>query len=316
MPAKKDMNPGNLEYFLGLLKQAKEIYQIGHCRLAALLNANHREKYWRQRIQAAPPSDPRSLDELLLAFRNTMAPLRPNLPMLLPEGELCPWYVGKRSLTQLPRLPRPHGSEATPKQAQQDAGEATLERAVKDWLGFFRPEENPEDWIRTQLVEPFRYNHEVALEHFDSFEKLLRQIAGTAPPPESVYLGLQIDSRTHSIRRKGYPKPVRFEGQKKLWTLLEGLVSARGDLLSHEGIRRIWEPGDGKDQPKSGSVRNAICRLRNLLKPLGISIVVDRGLGYRLENKKKPPPSRPNAGHAPHRTKRRSGRNTGRSRAR
>jgi hypothetical protein len=98
------------------------------------------------------------------------------------------------------------------------------------------------------------------------------------PPAVPGYLGLLLDRRHHRVNRGR--KSVGLRGEIR-WDLLEALSRGGADGCTRDALFAIWSRrrGDAGDNSKlERAKRDLLCALA----PLGVTIMADRGIGYRL----------------------------------
>jgi DNA-binding response OmpR family regulator len=104
---------------------------------------------------------------------------------------------------------------------------------------------------------------------------------------EQIYrvagLDLDLDHSRHRATRRNRP-PVDFGGNCRQWAILSALAK-RFDLhlAKRDLIAAVWDQDDV--MPEEVTVWAAISDLRRRLRPLGMTIMFTKGLGYKLAKK-------------------------------
>jgi len=96
-------------------------------------------------------------------------------------------------------------------------------------------------------------------------------------------LDLVLDHGRHQVTRASLTTNS-FRGKCRLWQILTELCKRYDDYYPVRDLRvAVWE-----DYPaEEGTVWGAVCEVRRKLLPLELTIVHEKGIGYRLEDLRK-----------------------------
>src|SRR4051812_30391668 len=96
------------------------------------------------------------------------------------------------------------------------------------------------------------------------------------------YLGVKLDDSRRVVTREGMTAEVYLDRSRINWELLKLLIAKRGAFCSLHCLHGAWEDLGGKENPKDGTIYDAISDLRRPLKPLAVKIENVRDMGWRL----------------------------------
>jgi hypothetical protein len=88
------------------------------------------------------------------------------------------------------------------------------------------------------------------------------------------YLGLSVDPVKRTVRRLGYPTPVRIAGPraKVQWNFFLRLYEAQEEGCYREELEKNWEKLGGAPWPSKSAVWDVAYRLREKLRPLDVDV--------------------------------------------
>jgi hypothetical protein len=102
-------------------------------------------------------------------------------------------------------------------------------------------------------------------------------------PLKKRYLGLITNEGKKSVERLGFEVVVDLVGKRISWALLEALLKGGSDYTPYEDLLDIWDRFGKKDTlPDRSRVADAMYKLREMLKPLGVTIESGGASGWRL----------------------------------
>lgn len=99
---------------------------------------------------------------------------------------------------------------------------------------------------------------------------------GNGDSPKAGFLGIIIDETQHAIGRG--TESVSLAGTPMLYRVAAKLVSARGNFVSAQELAKL----SATDEVQPASMKRHIGPLREILKPLNLSIENKPNVGYRL----------------------------------
>jgi hypothetical protein len=95
------------------------------------------------------------------------------------------------------------------------------------------------------------------------------------------YLGLTLAEERREVQREGYPSTIKFKGNTRLWELLKTFVWSGGAVLNKGDLyRQVWASAGAT--PDDSTIYWAISKLKSKIRPLGVEIENQKGVGYRL----------------------------------
>ena len=99
------------------------------------------------------------------------------------------------------------------------------------------------------------------------------------------YLGLELNSGSHTARRKvkGKPAVVDLSSRPTLWNLLLLLEGAGDQWVSKDAAHRNWGGIGSQAKVSNGTIDDAYSVLRRILGPLGVTVKTKRRTGSRFE---------------------------------
>lgn len=96
-----------------------------------------------------------------------------------------------------------------------------------------------------------------------------------------AYLGLRLNRNTISASREGHPA-VELRSRLSSFELCLVLLRNRETFTTREVLHQRWEGIGRAHNPSKSTIDDAIHRLREVLKPLGIEIECNKKVGWRL----------------------------------